>query len=249
MDNILQVKDLSAYIKEQQILKKVNLEINTGELHILMGPNGSGKSTLANVLMGNPKYKIDGQIIFKGQDISELKPEERAHKGLFLAFQYPREIVGVQLNQFLFLAYQQKQKALGQNQVINVFEFNQVLEEFAGKLGLDKKLLERNLNYGFSGGEKKKVEMLQMLVLEPELAILDETDSGLDVDSLKIVAKAIKEFHKNNNSVLLITHHKGFLDYLKPDFVHIMFNGKIVQTGNMSLVKKIEKHGFESLFK
>lgn len=244
---LLQIRNLSASIGEKKILSNLTLDIQRGETHVLMGPNGSGKSTFAHVLMGNPKFTVrKGAIDFKGKNILPLEPEERARLGMFLAFQYPREISGVQLDRFLFLAYNNLQKARNPNfQQISVFEFQKKITEELEKLRMNSELSSRSLNEGFSGGEKKKSEMLQLMVLEPEFAILDETDSGLDVDALKMVGDTINRFRTKNRGVLIVTHYQRLLRYVRPDFVHVMIHGKIVESGKAELADELEGSGYE----
>ena len=227
------------------------MNIKGGEMHVIMGPNGSGKSTLANVLMGNPKFtKLSGRIVFRGKNIVAQTPDKRAAMGLFLAFQYPREISGVALNRFLFLAYSKLKTDEGKKSgQISVFEFQKKLQEEMRLLKMNTELTSRGINEGFSGGEKKKAEMLQLGILDPEMAILDETDSGLDVDALKIVGEAIKRFAKKNKAVLLVTHYQRLLKYLKPDYIHVMVDGKIVKSGGPELAKELEKYGYERYLK
>lgn len=250
MNTLLTIKNLCAGIGAKEILQGIDLKIHQGELHVIMGPNGSGKSTLANVLMGNPKFtNVSGKIVFRGKDIISESPDKRAAMGLFLAFQHPREISGVALNRFLFLAYSKlktdRDKKSGQ---ISVFEFQEKLQEEMKRLKMNTELTSRGINEGFSGGEKKKTEMLQLGILDPEMAILDETDSGLDVDALKIVGEAIKRFAKKNKAVLLVTHYQRLLKYLKPDYIHVMVNGKIVESGGAELAKDLERYGYERYF-
>ncbi|SFL50568.1 Fe-S cluster assembly ATPase SufC [Halanaerobium salsuginis] len=237
---LLKVNNLQSEVESQPILKGINLEVNKGETHVIMGPNGAGKSTLANVLMGHPDYKItDGEIIFKGENINELEVDKRAKKGIFLSFQYPQEIPGITVENFLRTA---KTAVSGEQQ--SIFDFKFLLEEKMDLLEFDSSYADRYLNKGFSGGEKKKNEILQMAVLEPKLAILDETDSGLDVDATRIVAEGITKLASDDNAMIIITHHNQILDYLKPDFVHILVDGKIVETGDIKLANKIETTGY-----
>lgn len=245
---MLSIKNLHASISATPILNGVDLAINPGETHVIMGPNGSGKSTLANVVMGNPKFKVTGgEIVFEGENIAELEPEARAAKGLFMAFQYPREIAGVQLDRFLFMAYSNILKAQGkESEMPTVFDFNKKLEAFAQELKMKPELVHRALNVGFSGGEKKKAEMLQLGLLPSKLAILDETDSGLDVDALKVVGEAVNKYKTPENSVLIITHYNRILEYVQPDFVHVMVDGRIVQSGGKDMVGKLENEGYEA---
>lgn len=240
--SLLKIENLKTEIDGKEILKGLNLEINKGEVHVIMGPNGAGKSTLANTIMGHPKYEvIDGDISFEGEVINELKPNERAKKGLFLSFQYPEEIPGVTVENFLRTA-----KIAVTGKPLKILSFKKALKEKMELLEMKEEYASRYLNLGFSGGEKKKNEILQMAILEPKLAILDETDSGLDVDAIKIVSKGVKELKSEENSILIITHHNKILDYLEPDFVHIMVEGKIVKTGDFSLAKEIETNGYEA---
>lgn len=240
--SLLKIENLKTEIEGKEILKGLNLEINKGEVHVIMGPNGAGKSTLANTIMGHPKYEvIDGDISFEGEVINELKPNERAKKGLFLSFQYPEEIPGVTVENFLRTA-----KIAVTGKPLKILSFKKALKEKMELLEMKEEYASRYLNLGFSGGEKKKNEILQMAILEPKLAILDETDSGLDVDAIKIVSKGVKELKSEENSILIITHHNKILDYLEPDFVHIMVEGKIVKTGDFSLAKEIEANGYEA---
>ena len=237
---MLEIKNLHVEVEGKEILKGVNLKLELGKIHALMGPNGSGKTTLAHVLMGHPKYKItDGKILFNGEDITNLKPDERAKRGLFLSFQHPTEISGVTISKFLRESYKSlKEKKL------SLLEFGNLLEEKTELLGIDKKFLFRYLNEGFSGGEKKRTEILQLVVLDPQVAILDETDSGLDIDALRAVAEGINKFMNPNKIILIITHYKRILDYVKPDKISIMINGKIVLEGSRDLVDNLEKKGY-----
>lgn len=243
MENkLLKIENLKTQIEGKDILKGLNLEIGKGEIHAIMGPNGAGKSTLANTLMGHPKYEIvHGEMIFEGEIINELKANERAKKGLFLSFQYPEEIPGVTVENFLRTA-----KIAVTGKPLKVMSFKKILKEKMELLEMKEEYAQRYLNQGFSGGEKKKNEILQMAILEPKLAILDETDSGLDVDAIRIVAQGVSALKSSENSILIITHHNKILDYLKPDFVHIMVDGEIVKTGDFSLAKEIEANGYEA---
>lgn len=244
MNETLKVKDLSASINNKLIIDKINLEVKSGEVCALMGPNGSGKSTLANVIMGNPKYKIEnGSILFNNEDITKLKVNEKAKKGIFLSFQYPSEISGVTISNFLRTALNTVK-----NTNISVMEFQKLLKEKIELLEIKDGLTKRYLNEGFSGGEKKKFEILQMAILNPKFALLDETDSGLDVDSLKIVASGIQKIKEiNNTGFLIITHYQRILDYIKPDKIYIMVGGKIIKQGDSTLSNKLEELGYKWL--
>lgn len=240
MNELLKINDLYVNAGEKEILKGINLEINPGEIHVIMGPNGSGKSTTANAIFNNPEYtKTDGKILFCGEDITEMKTDEIARKGIFMSFQLPEEIPGITVTNFLKSA-----KSNIEGKPIKYFEFKKQLEEYINELKINSKILDRSLNVGFSGGEKKKNEILQMLVLNPKLAILDETDSGLDVDAIKIVSKGIEMFKNETNGVLIITHNTKILHNLKVDKVHILVNGKIVATGSQELASQIEENGY-----
>jgi len=246
--SIITIKNLEAKINtdegEKQILKGLNLEIKPGEVHAIMGPNGSGKSTLSKVLAGHPHYEITaGSVEFNGKNLLDLDPEERANSGLFLAFQYPVEIPGVNNLNFLRMAYNSKQKFLGKEEM-DPLDFDDFIEEKINILKMNSSFLDRNLNEGFSGGEKKKNEILQMLVLQPSLAILDETDSGLDIDALRIVADGINNYKSKDNAVLLITHYQRLLDYVEPDYVHVLADGQIIKTGDKTLALELEKEGY-----
>src|SRR6056297_1555292 len=237
---LLKINNLASKIEKEEILKGIDLEMNKGEIHVLMGPNGAGKSTLANVLMGHPEHEItDGEVNFEGEKINDLAVDKRAKKGIFLSFQYPQEIPGVTVENFLRTA---KSAVTGENQ--SIFEFKFLLEEKMELRDIDQEYADRYLNKGFSGGEKKKNEILQMAVLEPKLAILDETDSGLDVDATKTVAEGIKKLASEDNAMIIITHHNQILDYLKPDYVHVLVDGRIAKSGDMSLAKEIEDEGY-----
>ena len=240
MDKLLEIKDLHVNVGEKEILKGLNLTINKGETHVIMGPNGAGKSTLANVVLNNPEYKkTKGTVEFEGKDISNLPTNKIAKKGIFMSFQSPQEIPGISTMNFLKVA---KNKVTGKP--VRIFEFKKEVQEYMEELNMNSKLIDRNLNVGFSGGEKKKNEILQMLVLNPKLAILDETDSGLDVDAVRTVSKGINMYKSNENSVLIITHNMKILSELKVDYVHVLVDGKIVKKGTAELVKDIEKNGF-----
>ncbi len=240
-NKLLEIKDLYVKAEEKEILKGINLNVNKGEIHVIMGPNGSGKTTTANAILNNPIYtKNQGEIIFDGENITNMKTDEIARKGIFMSFQLPEEIPGVSVTNFLKFA---KNKVTGKP--VKVFEFRDELKKYMNELNMNPKNMERSLNVGFSGGEKKKNEILQMLVLNPKLAILDETDSGLDVDAIKTVSKGIEMFKNNDNAVLIITHNTKILHSLKVDYVHVLVNGKIVKTGTQELAKEIEEEGYE----
>jgi Fe-S cluster assembly ATP-binding protein len=231
-------------IENSEILKGVDLNVNKGEVHAIMGPNGSGKSTLANVLMGRPDYEItDGDILVDGESIAELRPDQRAHLGLFLAFQYPAEIPGVRPWQFLKAAHDAKAEARGEEKM-SVRNFTKLFDEKVEAVGINPDLVKRSLNEGFSGGEKKRNEMLQLEVLQPSMAILDETDSGLDVDALRIVAEGVNSMRSPERSFIVVTHYQRLLNYITPDIVHILVDGKIVQTGGPELALVVEKDGY-----
>jgi Fe-S cluster assembly ATP-binding protein len=244
---LLEVKDLNVSIGENKIIKNLNLKINKGEIHAIMGPNGSGKSTFSKVLAGHPAYSVlDGEILFKGMSILDLEPDERSHLGIFLAFQYPIEIPGVSNEDFLRLAYNSKQKFYNKPEV-DPLEFLNVINEKLKLVNMSSVFLSRNVNEGFSGGEKKRNEILQMILLDSELAILDETDSGLDIDALKTISMGINNFLDSSKSILLITHYQRLLDYIKPDYVHVFQDGKIIKTGSAELAKELENKGYEWL--
>jgi Fe-S cluster assembly ATP-binding protein len=244
---LLEVKNLHVSIDDNEILKDFNLTINQGEIHAIMGPNGSGKSTFSKVLAGHPAYSIsDGDILFKGLSILDLEPEQRSHLGIFLAFQYPIEIPGVSNEDFLRLAYNAKQKFYNKPEV-NPIEFFQIINEKLKLVKMSPVFLSRNVNEGFSGGEKKRNEILQMILLDSELAILDETDSGLDIDALKTISLGINNFMNSSKAILLITHYQRLLDYINPTYVHVMQNGQIIKTGSANLAKELEAKGYEWL--
>ena len=243
---MLELKDLKASVNDKPIIKGLNLKIKSGEVHAIMGPNGSGKSTLANVLSGKSGYEVSGNLTYEGQNLKEISIEERAQKGIFLAFQYPLEIPGVNTRNFLKTSLNSVRKSKGEKE-LDTLTFLKLIKEKASELNIDEKFLSRQLNVGFSGGEKKKNEILQMKLLEPKLSILDETDSGLDIDALRIVADGVNSYKNKENAFLIITHYQRLLDYIKPDFIHVLSAGKIVKTGNADLGKQLEKTGYENL--
>jgi Fe-S cluster assembly ATP-binding protein len=243
---MLQIKDLKAKIDNKDILKGLNLDIKPGEVHAIMGPNGSGKSTLSNVLSGKKGYTVTGEVKYFKENLLDLEIEERSHKGIFLAFQYPLEIPGVNTNIFLKTSLNAIRKAKGEKEYVAI-EFLKLVKLKAAELKFDEKILSRQLNVGFSGGEKKKNEILQMSILNPKLSILDETDSGLDIDALKTVSEGVNALRSKENSFLIITHYQRLLDYIKPDFVHVLINGQIVKSGGSELALELESKGYESL--
>ena len=243
---MLEIKNLQASINKKTILKGVNLTIKPGELHAIMGPNGSGKSTLANVLSGKNGYEISGEVNYRGKSLNNISVDERAQKGIFLAFQYPLEIPGVNTNNFLKTSLNSIRKSKGEEE-LDTLAFLKLVKEKSSELGIDEKILSRQLNVGFSGGEKKKNEILQMKILDPILSILDETDSGLDIDALKIIAKGVNSSRNGKKSFLVITHYQRLLDYIKPDFVHVLSDGKIIKTGCGELAEELEKTGYKKL--
>ena len=248
MDKILEIKNLKASVAEteEKILNGLNLSIGKGETHAIMGPNGGGKSTLVNVIAGKDSYNVDsGEIEFFSEDLIEMEVDERAKKGIFMAFQYPSEIPGVRPWQFIKASVDAKRKFLGEKE-LSVREFSKIYDENIKIVGMNEDLMKRSLNEGFSGGEKKRNEVFQMLMLEPQLALLDETDSGLDVDALKSVGDVVNRMRSDERSFLIVTHYQRLLDHIKPDFVHVLVNGKIVKSGGYELVKKIEENGYES---
>ncbi len=242
---MLSIKNLHASIDGKEILKGINLEVKAGEIHAIMGPNGAGKSTLASIIAGNETYEVtQGEISLEGEDLRELAPEERAHKGVFLSFQYPVEIPGVSVTNFVKTAINETRKAQGLEDM-PANEMLKVLREKSELLEIDRKFLSRSLNEGFSGGEKKRNEIFQMAMLEPKLAILDETDSGLDIDALRIVANGVNKLKSDKNAIVVITHYQRLLDYIVPDFVHVLLNGKIVKSGDASLALELEEKGYD----
>ena len=242
---MLQIRNLHAAIADKEILKGISLTVNKGEIHAIMGPNGSGKSTLSSVLVGNPNYEVTGgSVTFEGEDLLELEPEERAHQGLFMSFQYPVEIPGVSMVNFMRAALNERRKAQGLDP-IPAPEFLKLMKQKRELVELDSKLASRSVNEGFSGGEKKRNEIFQMAMLEPKLAILDETDSGLDIDALRIVAKGVNELRSPENSTIVITHYQRLLDYIRPDFVHVLYKGRIVRSGGPELALELEERGYD----
>lgn len=242
---MLKIKNLHAKVGDLKILKGINLEIHPGEVHAIMGPNGSGKSTLSSVIAGKEEYEITrGEIIFEGEDLTELEAEERAHKGVFLSFQYPVEIPGVSVTNFMRTSINANRKAKGLEDM-PANEMLKMIREKSELLEIDRKFLSRSLNEGFSGGEKKRNEIFQMAMLEPKLAILDETDSGLDIDALRIVANGVNKLKSSDNATLVITHYQRLLDYIVPDYVHVMYNGRIVKSGGKELALELEEKGYD----
>ncbi len=242
---MLKINNLNAKIDKKSILKDFTLKINPGEVHAIMGPNGSGKSTLSNILSGKKGYEVSGEVLYENKNLFDLETEERAHKGIFLAFQYPLEIPGVNTNIFLKTSLNAIRKAKGEKE-LDAIEFLKLVKEKAKKLKFDEEKLNRQLNVGFSGGEKKKNEILQMSILKPKLSILDETDSGLDIDALRTVADGVNSLREKNNSFLIITHYQRLLEYIKPDYVHVLMNGKIIKSGGPDLAIELEKKGYEN---
>ena len=242
---MLEIKNLHAKIEDREILKGINLTVNAGEIHAIMGPNGSGKSTLAKVLAGHPDYEVtEGEVLYFGKNLLELEPDARAREGVFLAFQYPIEIPGVSNANFLRMAYNEKAKHHGQEE-LDPLEFDDLIHEKIKIVEMDKSFINRSVNEGFSGGEKKRNEILQMAVLEPKLAVLDETDSGLDIDALRIVAGGVNKLANKDNAILLVTHYQRLLDYIEPHFVHVLYNGRIVKSGEKELALELEKKGYD----
>jgi Fe-S cluster assembly ATP-binding protein len=243
-NTLLEIQNLNVHIEEKEILKAFNIKIKQGEVHVIMGPNGAGKSTLGYTIMGHPKYEVtSGTIHFEGEDITDEKPDIRAKKGIFLSFQNPEELSGVTLENFI-----RTTKTAISGNPLRIMAFKKELHKTMDNLGMDKQYADRYLNVGFSGGEKKKSEILQMLMLEPKLAILDETDSGLDVDAVKIVSQGVKSFKDKKNSLLIITHNTKILEYLHVDYVHILMSGKLVKTGDATLIEQVNKNGYKEFF-
>ncbi|MAO16278.1 Fe-S cluster assembly ATPase SufC [Flagellimonas marinaquae] len=244
---MLEIKNLHASVDGKEILKGINLKVNAGEVHAIMGPNGSGKSTLAEVIAGQEEFEVgEGSILLEGEDLEELSPEERAHKGVFLSFQYPVEIPGVSVTNFMKTAINESRKAQG----LEDMPANEMLKKIREKsemLEIDRKFLSRSLNEGFSGGEKKRNEIFQMAMMEPKLAILDETDSGLDIDALRIVSNGVNKLRSKDNAIIVITHYQRLLEYIVPDFVHVLYNGKIVKSGTKELALELEEKGYDWL--
>ncbi|NCB69363.1 MAG: Fe-S cluster assembly ATPase SufC [Bacteroidia bacterium] len=242
---MLQIKNLHANIDGKEILKGLNLEVRPGEIHAIMGPNGAGKSTLASVLTGNPAFEVtDGEVIFNEKDLLELAPEERANEGIFLSFQYPVEIPGVSMVNFMRTAINEQRKYRGQDP-ISATDFLRLMREKKELVEMDNKLTNRSVNEGFSGGEKKRNEIFQMAMLDPKLSILDETDSGLDIDALRIVANGVNKLKRADNATIVITHYQRLLDYIVPDFVHVLYDGRIVKTGDKNLALELEEKGYD----
>lgn len=247
MANLLKIKNLHAVVENKEILKGIDLEVNEGEIHAIMGPNGSGKSTLASVLTGNPKFEVTrGSVLFKEKELLDMEPEDRAREGIFLSFQYPIEIPGVSMVNFMRAALNEQRKYRGEEQ-ISASNFLKLMRDKRELLGIDTQLVNRSVNEGFSGGEKKRNEIFQMAMLDPTLAILDETDSGLDIDALRIVAAGVNALHKPDKAAIVITHYQRLLDYIQPNIVHVLFNGKIIKTGGPELAIELEKKGYDWL--
>ncbi len=244
---MLEIRDLHASVDGNEILRGINLTVNKGEIHAIMGPNGSGKSTLAKVLAGHPAYEVTkGEVIYEGKNLLELSPDARAREGVFMAFQYPIEVPGVSNAQFLRLAYNEKRKHLGEEE-LDPLEFKDLLKERAKVVEMDASFMSRSVNEGFSGGEKKRNEILQMAVLEPKLSILDETDSGLDIDALRIVAGGVNQLHNENNAMIVVTHYQRLLNYIVPDYVHVLAQGRIAKEGGKELALELELKGYDWL--
>ena len=244
---MLEIRNLHTSVDGNEILRGINLKVNKGEIHAIMGPNGSGKSTLAKVLAGHPAYEVtQGEVFYEGKNLLEMTPDERAREGIFMAFQYPIEVPGVSNAQFLRLAYNEKRKHLGEEE-LDPLEFKDLLKERAKVVEMDASFMTRSVNEGFSGGEKKRNEILQMAVLEPKLAILDETDSGLDIDALRIVAGGVNQLHNPENAMIVVTHYQRLLNYIIPDFVHVLAHGKIAREGGKELALELEEKGYDWL--
>ena len=242
---MLEIRDLHATVDGKEILRGIDLSVKKGEIHAIMGPNGSGKSTLAKILAGHPAYEVTkGEVLFEGRNLLELAPDERAREGVFLAFQYPVEVPGVSNAQFLRLAYNEKRKHLGEEE-LDPLEFKDLLAERAKIVEMDPALMSRSVNEGFSGGEKKRNEILQMAVLEPKLAVLDETDSGLDIDALRVVADGVNRLRAPDNAIVLVTHYQRLLNYIVPDYVHVLYRGRIVRSGGKELALELEEKGYD----
>ncbi|WP_366185831.1 Fe-S cluster assembly ATPase SufC [Flavobacterium ovatum] len=242
---MLSIKNLHASIGDKEILRGINIEVKAGEVHAIMGPNGSGKSTLSAVIAGNDTYEVtEGEVVLDGEDLADFAPEERAHKGVFLSFQYPVEIPGVSVTNFMRAAINESRKAKGEEEMA-ASDMLKLIREKSELLEIDRKFLSRSLNEGFSGGEKKRNEIFQMAMLEPKLAILDETDSGLDIDALRIVANGVNKLKSDKNAVIVITHYQRLLDYIIPDYVHVLLNGRIVKSGDASLAHELEEKGYD----
>lgn len=249
MENILKINNLRAKIEDKEILQGLNLEVNAGEVHAIMGPNGAGKSTLASVLVGNPNFEVTGgEVTYRGEDLLEMAPEERARAGVFLSFQYPVEIPGVSMTNFMRAALNEKRIANNQ-EPLSPGDFLKLMKEKRELVELDKDLASRSVNVGFSGGEKKRNEIFQMAMLEPKLAILDETDSGLDIDALRIVANGVNKLKNSENATIVITHYQRLLDYIKPDFVHVLYKGRIVKSAGPELALELEEKGYDWIIK
>lgn len=249
MANLLNIENLHANVEGNEILKGLSLQVNKGEVHAIMGPNGSGKSTLASVLVGNPNYEVtEGAVTYEGKDLLEMDPEERAWAGLFLSFQYPVEIPGVSMTNFMRMALNENRKYNGLDP-ISATDFLKLLKEKRELVELDKSLANRSVNEGFSGGEKKRNEIFQMAMLNPKLAILDETDSGLDIDALRVVANGVQKLRSSENATIVITHYQRLLDYIKPDIVHVLYKGRIIKTAGPELALELEERGYDWLIK
>ncbi|MGI6073768.1 MAG: Fe-S cluster assembly ATPase SufC [Fermentimonas sp.] len=244
---MLNINNLHAVVEDKEILKGINLQVNAGEIHAIMGPNGSGKSTLASVLAGNPKFEVTrGSVTFNGKDILDMPPEDRSREGIFLSFQYPVEIPGVSMVNFMRAAINEQRKYRGEDN-ISATDFLKMMRDKRELLGMDSQLVNRSVNEGFSGGEKKKNEIFQMAMINPLLSILDETDSGLDIDALRVVASGVNKLHTDKNATILITHYQRLLEYIKPDYVHVLYKGKIIKSGGPALALELEDKGYEWL--